>query len=484
MEKERLKDLVHQLVTLPHETEWVEFKHNHTSLQEIGEYISAISNSCTLHGKAWGYILWGIEDGSHNIIGTSFQPRKQKKGNQELESWLLGLLDPVIEIRIHEEEINGRRIVLFEVQAARTRPTRFSGVEYIRIGSYKKKLHEFPEKERALWRLFDKVSFEDRIAKNHVSANDVLTLIDYPNYFQLLQQPLPDNRKTILQHLTSEDVIHATTGDHYDITNIGAILFAKNLDEFGTLKRKSLRIIVYQGDNRIKTIKEHKMNKGYAIGFKETIDYINDLLPQNEEIGKVFRREVRMYPEIAIRELVANALIHQDFSMSGTGPMLEVFLNRIEITNPGVPLVQTDRFLDSPPKSRNEILASFMRRIGICEERGSGVDKVVSETELYQQPAPLFEATGEHTKAILFAPQELKKMDKKDRIRACYFHACLKYVQRDYMTNTSLRARFGIEEKNSATASRLIKEAIETKCIKLHDSTASKKYMKYTPHWA
>ncbi len=484
MEKERLKDLVHELVKLPHETEWVEFKHNHTTPQDIGEYISAISNACALHGKSCGFIIWGIQDGSHNIVGTSFKPRREKKGNQDLEGWLLGLLDPRIEIRIHEGEIDGKHIVLFEIQAAFVRPVRFKGVEYIRVGSCKKKLHDFPEKERALWRIFDKISFEKGIAKNHVSSDAVLTLIDYPNYFQLLQKPLPDNRNTILQQLILENVIHATTGDHYDITNIGSILFAKNLDEFGSLGRKALRIIVYHGDNRVKTIKEHRMNKGYAIGFKEAIDYINDLLPQNEEIGKVFRREVRMYPEIAIRELVANALIHQDFSITGTGPMVEIFTDRIEITNPGLPLVQTDRFLDSPPKSRNETLAAFMRRIGICEERGSGIDKVVFEIELYQQPAPLFEVTGEHTKAIIFAPRELREMDKEDRIRACYLHACLKYVQRDYMTNTSLRARFGIDEKNSATASRLIKEAIEAKRIKLHDVTASKKYMKYTPHWA
>lgn len=159
-------------------------------------------------------------------------------------------------------------------------------------------------------------------------------------------------------------------------------------------------------------------------------------------------------------------------------------MNRIEITNPGIPLVQTDRFLDSPPKSRNEILASLMRRIGICEERGSCVDKVIFETELYQLPAPLFEVVGESTRAILFASRELRKMDKEDRVRACYLHACLKYIQRDYMTNASLRKRFAIEEKNSANASRMIKEAIEAKRIKPHDTTASKKYMKYTPHWA
>ena len=86
---------------------------------------------------------------------------------------------------------------------------------------------------------------------------------------------------------------------------------------------------------------------------------------------------VPVYPELAIRELVANALIHQDLSITGSGPMVEIFDDRIEITNPGVPLVETSRMLDSPPRSRNEGLASLMRRMGSCEERGSGVDKVV-----------------------------------------------------------------------------------------------------------
>ena len=133
----------------------------------------------------------------------------------------------------------------------------------------------------------------------------------------------------------------------------------------------------------------------------------------------------------------------QDFHAAGTAPLVEIFSNRMEITNPGLPLVKTDRFLDSPPKSRNETLASFMRRIGVCEERGSGVDKVVFQTELYQLPAPIFETTPEHTRAVLFAHREFREMDKEDRVRACYLHACLRYVQRDYMTNTTLRIRSG-----------------------------------------
>jgi predicted HTH transcriptional regulator len=206
-------------------------------------------------------------------------------------------------------------------------------------------------------------------------------------------------------------------------------------------------------------------------------------LPSNEVIGKALRKNVPVFPELAIRELVANAIIHQDFHLTGTGPMIEIFSNRMEITNPGLPLVTTERFLDSPPKSRNEALASFMRRIGVCEERGSGVDKVVFQTELYQLPAPAFEITAEHTKAILFSHRKLKEMDKEDRIRACYLHACLKYVERSYMTNSSLRKRFGIEDKNSAIASRIIGETLIAKKIKPFDKHTSRKLMKYIPWW-
>jgi predicted HTH transcriptional regulator len=191
-----------------------------------------------------------------------------------------------------------------------------------------------------------------------------------------------------------------------------------------------------------------------------------------------------MFPELAIRELVANAIIHQDLHKTGTSPLVEIFSNRMEITNPGLPLVKTDRFLDSPPKSRNEMVASFMRRIGVCEERGSGVDKVVFQTKFYQLPAPLFETTDEHTRSVLFAHREFRDMDKDDRIRACYLHACLKYVQRSFMTNTTLRERFGIEDKNSATASRIIKDTTQAGLIRCHDDSVGSKAKKYLPWWA
>lgn len=129
-------------------------------------------------------------------------------------------------------------------------------------------------------------------------------------------------------------------------------------------------------------------------------------------------------------------------------------------------------------------LVFFMRHIGVCAERGSGVDKVVFQSEFYQLPAPLFETTDEHTWPVLFAHKEYREMDKVDRIRASYLHACLRYVQRDFMTNATLRERFGIDEKNSSMVSRIIRDAIDAGLIRCHDDTVGSKARKYLPWWA
>jgi len=191
-----------------------------------------------------------------------------------------------------------------------------------------------------------------------------------------------------------------------------------------------------------------------------------------------------MYPELALRELVANAIIHQDFNLTGTGPMIELFDARLEITNPGVPLVDTQRFIDSPPRSRNEALASFMRRIGVCEERGTGIDKVIVEIELFQLPAPIFEKTDEHTRVVLFAHKAYKEMDAEDRIRACYQHCCLKYVNREPMNNTSVRERFAIEEHNKSQASNVIRNTLKAGLIRPYDPDVGAKSRRYVPFWS
>jgi len=481
---EYLVSLVRELCKLPRETEWVEFKVNNGNPQEIGEYLSALANAAALNGKAFAYLVWGVEDETHRIVGTGFSPAATKKGNEPLETWLLRLLTPKIHFRFYEVTVDDAAVVVLEIGRAFRHPVRFQADEFIRIGSARKPLKEAPDRERTLWRIFDQTPFEDMVAVEHVGADEVLRLLDYPAYFDLLKRPLPENRDGILHALDEDSLIQPCEAGGWNITNLGAISFARRVEDFRSVQRKAMRVIQYRGTSRVDTAKEQVVSKGYACGFEGLIDYINGLLPSNEVIGQALRKTVPMFPEPAVRELVANALIHQDFFVTGAGPMVEIFADRIEITNPGAPLVDTQRFIDCSPKSRNEALASLMRRIGICEERGSGWDKVVFQTEAYQLPAPLPEATEDHTRVVLFAPRPLAKMDKADRVRACYLHACLRYVKREYLTNTSVRERFGIEPQNMALASRLIREAVEAGAIAPDDPDAAPKLKRYLPAWA
>lgn len=479
-----LRTLIHELRSLPTETEWTEFKENLADPEKIGQYISAIANAAALLGKTCGYLVWGVHDQTHDIVGTTFDHRRSKVGNEELENWLLRLLTPKINFRFLTIDVDGKRVVILEIDRASREPVRFQQVEYIRVGTYKKTLKEYPEKERQLWRIFDQMPFEVGIAAPALSKDDVLRLLDYPSYFSLLGLPLPPGPPQILAALEADALLRKDDAGRFEITNLGAVLFARDLAAFSALGRKAMRVIEYKGPGRIHTLREQLWQSGYASGFERLIEYINGRLPSNEVIGKALRQTVPMYPELAVREVIANALIHQDFSVTGAGPMVEIFDGRIEVTNPGEPLVSAERFLDSPPRSRNEALASLMRRMGVCEERGSGVDKVVFQTELYQLPAPLFEAPGGATKVTLFAHKALTDMTRDDRVRACYLHACLRYVQRQEMTNASVRERFGIDKRNAATASRYIREAVTAGMIGSEDPAASKKQMKYVPFWA
>ncbi len=476
--------LVRELRMLPEETGWVEFTENNSNPQEIGQYLSALSNTAALQGRANGYVVWGIENNTHAVVGTTFRPAQTKKGNEAIESWLARLLSPRLHFHFYELRHGGKPIVVLEIPRASGRPVQFQGVEFVRVGSHCQKLKDHPQIERDLWRVFDTTPFEEMLALERVDADQLLALFDYSSYFDLLEQPLPSDRDKILGRLQDDGMVVRNQRGNWDITNLGAILFAKDLDAFRGLKRKAVRVIVYDGKGRLTTLREQVGRKGYASGFEGLIEFVNALLPTNEVIGQALRKKVPMYPEPAIRELIPNALIHQDFSVTGSGPMVEIFSDRMEITNPGLPLVKTERFLDTPPRSRNEVLASFMRRVGICEERGSGIDKVVFQTEFYQLPAPIFETVEGSTRAILFAHKAIRDMGRADRSRACYLHACLRHVQRDPMTNASLRKRFGIAERNSATVSRIIREAIEDKLVRPYDPNQGKKYAKYLPFWA
>jgi ATP-dependent DNA helicase RecG len=170
--------------------------------------------------------------------------------------------------------------------------------------------------------------------------------------------------------------------------------------------------------------------------------------------------------------------------MTGVSVMIEVYSNRIEISNPGEPVVPVERFIDGF-QSRNERLANLMRRFGICEEKSSGIDKVVHAAEVFQLPAPYFGAGHQRTIVALYGPKDFDDMDRDDRIRACYQHCALKWVMSERMTNQSLRERFHLPESKSAIISQIIAASIETALVKQDEAVGlSRKYARYLPFWA
>jgi len=363
-------------------------------------------------------------------------------------------------------------------------PVEFEKTAYLRIGSATPRLSNYPEHYKKLLNNLRPYMWEKVIAKSFITADDVLSLLEYPSYFKLTKQNLPDNKAGIMERLAADNLITKDVGGHWNITNVGAILFADDLDKFdSSLARKGIRFVAYNGDDRASSVKQRiDGRKGYAMAFSGVVSYINDLLPINEHIGSTRRESQQLFPEIAIREIIANALIHQDMTISGAGPLVELFRTRIEITNPGKSLVQTDRMIDLPPRSRNEALASLMRRMGMCEELGTGLDKVIISIEINQLPPPQFQELEDSMRVILFAPRSFAEMSSSERVRACYQHAIIKYLDSNRMKNATLCKRFGIEKKNAAQASLVIKKTLENKLIKVADPEHPRGG--YEPIWA
>jgi predicted HTH transcriptional regulator len=453
------------------ETQNLEFKEarNQYDTRKLCHYCVAIAN----------------EGGGHLVLGVADRPPRAVVGSQafadtqdiaeKLFQWLGFRVD--VEAVAHPDG----RVVVFII------PGRPKGTAYHYDGAYLMRSGEelVPMSEDQLRRIFaegqpDWLEFP---ALKDVSAQDVVQLLDTQAFFDLLHLPYPTDQAGVLARLLDERLIERSASG-FHILNIGAILLAKSLRSFPAISRKAARVIVYAGESKMQTLSDVTGEKGYAVGFTGLVQYVMGKLPQNEVIEGAIRKAVKLLPEVVIRELLANALIHQDFEMSGASPTVEVYANRVEISNPGEPIVPVERFIDGY-QSRNERLADLMRRFGICEEKSSGIDRVIETAELMQLPAPEFLTDHKRTVVVIHGPRSFRDMNGSDRVRACHQHCVLQYVLRRQMTNQSLRERFGLSESSSNTVSQIINATIEQGLVK-NDPNApdSRRYARYIPAWA
>ena len=459
------------LLSIRSENECLEFKaaENRYDFEELVYYCVALAN------EGGGRMMLGITDKApRRVVGT--------KAFDVPERTVAGLHER-LRLKITCDEVahpDGRVLVFHIPSRPMGQPVHYKGKYLMRAGE--ELVPMSPDQLKAIF-AEGQPDWLSHAALTDCTDDNVVQLLDTQSYFDLVRLPYPVNRAAVLERLEKEKLIQ-NQGAVWTITNLGALLFAKKLDEFDLLARRAPRVIVYEGTSKLKTKSDKPGTKGYAVGFQGLVEFINGLAPSNEIIERSLRREVKMFPEIAVRELVANALIHQDFAESGTSVMVELYDDRMEISNPGQPFISPDRFIDEY-QSRNERLAGLMRRLGICEEKGSGVDKVIQAVEAYQLPAPDFRVSERRTSVVLFAHREIEDMDRNDRIRACYQHCCLRYVMNQRMTNQSLRERFKLPDSKVATVSQIIAAAVNAGKIKLADATQkSDRYRSYVPFWA
>lgn len=424
------------------------------------------------------------EGGGRLVLGIADAPPRAVVGTQACRDpiGMAEKLHATLGFRVDVEEVrhpDGRVVVLHVPGRPRGTALHLDGAYLMRSGEAL-----VPMSEDMLRRIFaeGEPDWLEQPSQTGLTAAEVVARLDTQSYFELLRLPYPVTQDGVIDRLCSARMVDRQE-DRFAIRRLGALLLCKRLDDFPELARKAARVVVYSGSSKIDTRLDQTWTRGYAVGFAELVAFVMAQLPQHEVIEAALRKQARLLPEVVVRELVANALIHQDLSVRGAAVMIEIFDRRVEISNPGLPIVPVERFIDGY-QSRNERLADAMRQLHICEEKSSGIDKVVLAVEANRLPAPDFRAAHQRTLVVVQGPKEFAAMDRIERQRCCYQHCAVHWVAWRPMTNKSLRERFRLAERHRPAVSHVISGAIAVGLIKPDSRERSRKLAQYVPFWA
>lgn len=475
-----LRSLEESLVPLPHEVNEIDWKARLSDNKErLTEHLMAFGNH-----PAGGMLVFGIDDNGEPV---GVEVDAVSRITNTLANLGRDAVEPALVIDHAAVAYRGVTVLLVRVQEQAVRPVHRRGKSieeaWIRSGGTTRKASR--QEVGSMMLNSSTPRWEELRASPLSNLDEVQRLLDLDAIANLLQRPLPTVAEDLSAWLVAEGITVQDDRGHY-ITNFGAVAAARKLDDFPSLVRKRIRVIRYRGTNKVDTIDELPGQRGYAAGFEGLIGHLKRVLPHSEVIQQSLRTEVSVYPEIALRELIANALIHQDFTVTGAGPMVEIYDDRIEVTNPGtlLPGKKPDRLIGTTPESRNEKLASSFRRFRICEERGTGFQKIVRAIELFGLPPLVLSPQENAFRITLGAPRKFADMSGVERIEACYQHSALQYLSSQTLTNTTLRERFKLHDKNRNQVTNLISDAVAAGRIKRKDAGSGKKFAEYIPYWA
>lgn len=384
-----MEQLINKLMALPKETEWVEFKVNRYVAQELGEYISALSNSARLHGKTKGYLVFGIEDETHAVAGTSLKPKQVKVGNEELENWLATQLSPRIDFKIHEFFYLGKRIVLFEIDAAQNIPVKFKGTAYVRVGTYKKKLPDFPEKERKIWLKTPERDWSAEICKEaaifDLDGNAVVRArIEYKKKNPRLSEEVDSwDDETFLNK--------ARITIDGRITNAAIILLGKPEASHHLSPALAQISWILQEDKDTPPKDYEHFTPPFLLNVDRIFEKVRNLKYRYLPDGTLFPIEITQYDPWVIREALHNCIAHQDYSLRGRVNVIEM-PDSLIFSNMGSFIpgdIETVIRRNSPPEIyRNPFLAQAMVNLNMIDTIGSGIKKMYQIQKLRYFPMP------------------------------------------------------------------------------------------------
>jgi ATP-dependent DNA helicase RecG len=391
MDEQELKALLDELRALPEETEWIEFKLNYAEPQEIGEYISALSNGAYLHNQQFGYLIFGVEDKTHIAKGTDFKPRQTKTGNEELENWVIRLLDPRIDFRIYEFNYDNVLVVIFEIDAARNIPIKFSGEAFIRVGSYKKKLKDYPEKERRIWKKKTDEDWSSQICQK-ASIFDLS-----PEAIKKAREEYQQKHSHLVQDMDAWDDItflnKARLTVQGQITNAAIILLGKE-ESVHFLSSAIAEIIWILKDERGVERDYAHFGPPFIINIEKVFSKIRNITVRHMPDGTLFPIEITQYDPWVIREALHNCIAHQDYKLKGRINIVET-PEALIITNVGsfIPgsIEQVIR-QDAPSEIyRNPLLARAMVTFNMIDTIGSGIKRMFLTQKKRFFPLPDFD---------------------------------------------------------------------------------------------
>lgn len=400
MNNSELVTLIDRLRREPHETEWLEFKHNHYEPELIGEYLSALANAACLSGKPRGYLVFGIDNQSRDVVGTKFDPYITKaKGNQDLLIWLSMGLRPNVGFETFMFDHPKGPMVLFEINAAWDRPVNFYGTAYIRVGTSKTELRNHPEKERAIWNR--RADWSAQISERATLADlDPEAILKAREQFKIKHPP---------QAGEVNDWDDATFLNKAKLTIQGAITNTSVLllgtTEAATLLSPAVAKISWiLKDAENKELDYMHFGTPFILQVDRVLQRIRNLILRKLPSGTLFPQEITQYDPWVIREALHNCIAHQDYSMHGRINVVETPAT-ILLTNVGSFLpgnVETVIRQDAPLEIyRNPFLADAMVNLNMIDTQGGGIKKMFQSQAKRFFPLPDYELSDPDRVAVL-----------------------------------------------------------------------------------